>query len=257
MQQTTYKQDHTFDLPVTRQVSLNAPVRWLKAGWSDFRRTPLASGFYGLMFVLLAYAVTLTSWQSPVLMLSLVGGFFLVTPFLAMGLYDLSRQVEQTEHVGFLSSLIAFKQNKADVGLLVVFHAIVMIAWIRLGTIIGALYIGSNGTSVSVLFEELWRSGEGLQMMAVFTVAGAVIAAAVFITSVISWPMILDRREGAIHAMATSVKVVMHNKLVMLTWAASIGLLFVVGIATFYLGLLIIIPILGHATWHAYKELVE
>lgn len=257
MQQITLNQDHTFDLPSIRKVALNAPVSWLRAGWHDYRRTPVASSLYGLMFVLLAYAVTLTSWQSPILLLTLVTGFFLVTPFMALGLYDLSRQAEQTKRLSFLSSLFAFKQNKRDVGLLIVFHAVVMIAWIRLGTIIGALYLGNTSASVSVLFEELWRSGEGLQMMALFTVAGAVIAAAIFITSAVSWPMILDRREGVIHALATSIKAVMHNKLVMLTWAALIGLLFVIGVVTFYIGLLIVIPILGHATWHAYKELVE
>ena len=257
MQQTTLNQDHTFDLPATRQVALNAPLRWLASGWHDYWRTPFASGFYGLAFVLLAYAVTAASWQSPILVLTFVTGFFLVAPFLALGLYDLSRQAEQAQNISFLSSLLSFKQNKRDMGLLVVFHALVMVAWIRLATIVGALYFGHTSNGVTVLFEKMWQTGEGLEMIALFAVAGATLAAIVFIASAVSWPMILDRRESVITAMATSIKAVMQNKLVMLIWAALIGALFLVGLVTFYIGLLVIIPILGHATWHAYKELVE
>lgn len=257
MQQTTFKQDHSFDLPATRQVALSAPLKWLAAGWHDYRRSWFPSSFYGLMFVLLAYAVTAASWQSPILVLTFVTGFFLIAPFLALGLYDLSRQAEQDKKVSFVTSLFAFKQNKRDMGLLVIFHALVMIAWIRLATIIGALYFGHTSTSVTVLFERLWQTGEGLEMIALFAIAGAALAAAVFISSAVSWPMILDRREGVINAMATSIKAVTQNKLAMLTWAALIGALFLVGLMTFYIGLLVIIPILGHATWHAYKELVE
>jgi uncharacterized membrane protein len=142
-------------------------------------------------------------------------------------------------------------------GLLVIFHALVMIAWIRLATIIGALYFSNSGTSVTVLLEQLWLSGEGLGMISLFALSGAVLAAVVFVTSAVSWPMILDRKNGAINAMATSIKGVMQNKLVMLIWAAIIGVLFIIGIATLYIGLLFIIPILGHASWHAYKELVK
>ena len=257
MQQTVYHHDESLNTPATRQVKLNAPLKWLASGWHDYRRTPWSSSFYGLVFVLLGYAVTAASWQSPILVLTFVTGFFLIAPFLALGLYDLSRQGEQSQKASFTHSLFAFRHNKRDMGLLVIFHALVMIAWIRLATIIGALYFGHSGASVSVLFEQLWSSGEGLGMILLFILSGAGLAGLVFMTSAVSWPMVLDRNNGVINAMATSVKAVSQNKLVMLFWAALIGLLFIIGLATFYLGLLLIIPILGHATWHAYRELVE
>jgi uncharacterized membrane protein len=257
MQQTVLHHDHSLELPVTRQVALNAPFKWLASGWRDYLRTPLSSSFYGLVFVLLGYAVTIASWQSPILVLTFITGFFLVAPFLALGLYDLSRQSAYTQKVSFIHSLSAFRQNKRDMGLLVIFHVVVMIAWIRLATIIGALYFGHSGASVTVLFEQLWRSGEGIEIIALFALSGAALAGAVFVTSAVSWPMILDRNKGVINAMATSIKAVMQNKLVMLIWAGLIGLLFIIGLVTLYVGLLFIIPILGHATWHAYKELVE
>lgn len=256
MQQTVVHHSSSLNLPETRQVSASAPFRWLASGWRDFRHTPLSSIFYGLMFVLLGYAVTAASWQMPILFLTFVTGFLLIAPFLALGLYDLSRQGQQAQNVRFTHSLFAFRQNKRDMGLLLVFHALVMIAWIRLATLIGALYFSNSGTSVTVLFGQLWNTGEGFEMIALFSLSGAILAAMVFVTSAVSWPMILDRKDGVIVAMATSVKAVMQNKLAMLIWATVIGLLFIIGIATLYIGLIFIIPVLGHATWHAYKELV-
>lgn len=256
MQQTVYQQDGSLDLPETQQLSINAPFKWLTAGWRDYRRTALYSSFYGLVFVLIGYAVTAVSWQSPILVLTFITGFLLVAPFLALGLYDLSRQAEQSQKVSFIHSLLAFNKNKRDMGLLVVFHALVMIAWIRLATIIGALYFGNSSASVTVLFEQLWLSGEGIGIVALFALSGAALAAVVFVSSAVSWPMMLDRNKGVINAMATSIKAVMQNKLVMLIWALIISVFFIVGLATFYIGLVFIIPILGHATWHAYKELV-
>lgn len=257
MSQTTYKQDDSINFAETRQVALHGPFNWLAAGWRDYKRSWLASSFYGLVFVLLAYLITAASWQSPILVLTFVTGFFLVAPFLALGLYDLSRQAEQSKSISFTSSLFAFKHNKRDMGLLVVFHILVMIAWIRLATIVGALYFGHSDTSVMVLLEQLWRSGTGLEMISLFAVAGAALAAIVFISGAVSWPMILDRREGVINAMGTSINAVMKNKLTMFIWATLIGILFLLGLVTLYIGLIVIIPVLGHASWHAYKELVE
>ena len=257
MQQVTYKTTDSLVLPATRKVSFSAPLKWLAAGWEDTMRTPLYSGFYGLMFVVLAYAVTLASWQSPILLLTFITGFFLVAPFIALGVYDLSRQAEQSKKLSFAKSLKAFKRNRRDMGLLVVFHALVMVAWIRLATIVGALYFVHSNTSVTVLLERLWQTGQGIEMIALLAVIGAVLAAVVFISGVVTWPMILDRGDGVITAMATSLKVVTENKAVMLFWVTMIGWLFSVGLATFYIGFILIMPLLGHASWHAYKDLVK
>ncbi|MDZ7803243.1 hypothetical protein [Thiohalophilus sp.] len=96
MQPTVPDDDHTLDLPETRRVDISEPIRWLEAGWADFRYMPLASGFYGLVFVLLGYALTAAAWQSPILVMTFVTGFFLVTPFFALGLYHLSAQRSRT-----------------------------------------------------------------------------------------------------------------------------------------------------------------
>lgn len=256
MQQTIYNIDHSLELPHIKQVSSKAPFQWLASGWQDYLNSPWSSSFYGLVFVLLGYAVTAATWQSPILVMTFVTGFFLIAPFLALGLYDLSRQREQAGKASLGKSLFAFNQNKRDMALLVVFHALIMIAWIRITSLMSALYVTNTGTSITVLTEQIW-SGAGIQMLVLFALSGAVLAALVFVTSVVSWPMILDRNRGVINAIATSIKTVTHNKRPMLVWAILIGLLFTVGVATLYVGLLFIIPVLGHATWHAYKDLVQ
>ncbi|MDZ7805281.1 DUF2189 domain-containing protein [Thiohalophilus sp.] len=256
MQSSISDDDHTLDLPEIRQVDISEPLRWLEAGWQDFRRMPLFSGFYGLIFILLGYALTAATWQSPILVMTFVTGFFLVTPFLALGLYHLSRQREQGGAVSLARSLLAFRERKFDVALLVTFHVVVMVAWIRLTTLLSALYLSGTRFSVSVLIEKLFSTPEGLGMFALFVLTGAALAVLVFITSVVSWPMLLDRKSGVINAVATSIQVVNRNKLVMVLWAVLIVGLLSIGLATLYLGLLIIMPVLGHATWHAYRSLV-
>lgn len=257
MQHSVYEDDRSLELPAIRKVEVNAPFKWLAAGWRDFLHMPFMSGFYGLVVVALGYAVTAASWQTPILVLTFVTGFFLISPFLALGLYHLSRQREQGGKINFSASLLAFKHNKFDMGLLVVFHAVVMIAWIRFTTLISAMYFSNTGASIAGLSEQLFSSGEGLGLLATLVISGGLLAMLVFVTSVISWPMLMDRSSGVINAIATSIEVVRKNKLAMMLWAVLIVGLLAVGIATLYIGLLVIMPVLGHATWHAYRSLVE
>ena len=256
MQQTVYEHDRSLDLPTIRQVKLSEPLKWLTAGWRDFKHAPIASGFYGLMFVLLSYAVTAATWQTPILVLTFITGFFLISPFLALGLYHLSHQREQGETVRLAPSLFAFRKNRFDMGLLIAFYAVVMVAWIRLVTLMNALYFSNAGVSIDSLPQQLFSTGEGAGIVALFVLSGGLLALLIFVTGAISWPMLLDRSSGVINAVATSIAVVKKNKSVMLIWAMLIVALLTLGIATFYLGLLIIMPVLGHATWHAYRSLV-
>lgn len=257
MQSTVSDDDRTFELPVIRRVDISEPIRWLECGWQDFRHMPLISGFYGLIFVLLGYGLTTAAWYSPILVMTFITGFFLVTPFLALGLYHLSRQREQNTRVNFSASLLAFREKKFDMALLITFHAVVMVAWIRLATLISALYFSGTRFNVTALFEKLVTTPEGLGMLSVFVITGGVLAVLVFVASVVSWPMLLDRPGGAINAVATSVKAVGQNKLVMVLWGVLIVGLLSIGLATLYIGLVVILPVLGHATWHAYRALVE
>ena len=244
-------------VPAVHKVNADAPFRWLSAGWKDFKANPLASSFYGLAFILAGLLVISASWQNSLLVMTFITGFFLIAPFLCLGLYDLSRQREVTGSNHLWSSMFVFLRRRRDMALLVVFQALIMVAWIRLVTLISALYVSNTGTSVTLLFDQLFTSSEGLGFLSVFVLAGAALAFLVFVTSVIAWPMLLHRATGVLIAILTSVKAVNQNKLTMLIWAGLIISLVLVGFATFTIGLFVILPVIGHASWHAYRDLVE
>lgn len=250
--------DQPLTIPGVHKVDATAPFRWLAAGWQDFRANPLASGFYGLVFILAGILVISASVQNTLLVMTFVTGFFLVAPFLCLGLYELSRQREMTGSNQLSRSLFVFTRRKRDMALLVVFQALIMIAWIRLVTLMSALYVTNTGTSVKVLFDQLLTSEEGLGFLGMFILAGAALAALVFVTSAVAWPMLLHRATGVLIAIAASVKAVMQNKLAMLIWAGLIvALIGIGGVATLAIGLVVILPVIGHASWHAYRDLVE
>ena len=243
--------------PGVQKVNATAPFRWLAAGWQDFLANPLASGFYGLAFILAGLLVISASWHNSLLVMTFVTGFFLIAPFLCLGLYDLSRQREITGSNRLWPSLFVFLRRRRDMALLVVFLALIMVAWIRLVTLMSALYVTNTGTSVTLLSDQLFTSGEGLGFLSIFVLAGAALAALVFVTSVVAWPMLLHRATGVLVAILTSVKAVMQNKPAMLIWAGLIISLVLIGFATLSIGLLVILPVIGHASWHAYRDLVE
>lgn len=244
--------------PAVRKVDATAPFRWLAAGWQDFRANPMASGFYGLAFILAGLLLISASVQNTLLVMTFVTGFFLIAPFLSLGLYELSRQREVTGSNRLRPSLFVFMRRRRDMALLVVFQALIMIAWIRLVTLMSAIYVTNTGTSVTVLFDQLFSSGEGLGFLGMFVMAGAALATLVFVTSVVAWPMLLHRATGVLIAISTSVKAVMQNKLAMLVWAGLIvALISIGGVSTLSIGLVVILPVIGHASWHAYRDMVE
>ena len=243
--------------PAVNKVGAKAPFRWLAAGWQDFFANPLASGFYGLVFIVAGVLVISATMQNTILVMTFVTGFFLIAPFLCLGLYELSRQREMTGSNRLSRSMFVFMRRRRDMALLVVFQALIMIAWIRLVTLMSAIYVTNTGTSVTVLFDQLFSSGEGLGFLSMFVLAGAALATLVFVTSAVAWPMLLHRATGVLIAITTSVKAVMQNKLVMLIWAGLIVSLVIIGSATLAIGLVVILPVIGHASWHAYRELVQ
>ena len=186
-----------------------------------------------------------------------VTGFLLAAPFLCIGLYDLSRHLERNQAFRWRDTLANMIARRWDMGLLVVFQAVVLIAWLRLATLLHALYFTHSGSSVSGLFEQLFTTSQGLGFTSVFVLSGALLAIAIFVSSVVAWPMLLDRDSSTLVAVATSFNAVKQNIPAMLVWAYLIVALIALGFATFFIGLIVILPLIGHATWHAYRDLVE
>ena len=244
-----------FTFPPIRVVALDQPLVWLARGWADFRANPFPSLFYGGCFSLMGlvqlvvfrFAVDYTS--------TLTMGFMLAGPFLAVGLYALSRQRERGEPVNFRASLVAWRENTGGIGIYVLILTVVFLVWARASLVTFALFESRAMPTWALFFEQV-TSFSNLAFIATFFGVGLLFASLVFAFSVVSIPYLLDRRADAVTAAAVSVMALARNPLTMLLWALLIVVLIGIGMATAFVGLLITGPLIGHATWHAYRDLV-
>ncbi len=245
-------------LPPIRTVASARPWVWLAAGWRDMRAAPMISGFYGVLvvvssFVLVAGLVMLTL---PYLVLPMAAGFMLLGPILAVGLYETSRLLERGERVTPLAVLAAYRRNAMQIANIGVVLMLAMLAWIRIASLIFALFYSSAPPALDQVIGSLFFSVEAIPFLLTGAIVGAIFAATVFAISVVSLPMLLDRDTDVFTAIATSVAVVRRNPRVMLVWAGLITLITAAGFATAFIGLALAFPLIGHATWHCYRDLV-
>ncbi|MER2526596.1 MAG: DUF2189 domain-containing protein, partial [Candidatus Competibacter denitrificans] len=223
--------------------------------WKDLWRAPAVSIPYGLLFVIMGYALVYLATTRFHFILALTAGFMLVGPFLAMGLYDVSRRLEVGKTPTLGLALTAWRHNMLPILLFGLLIGVLMIVWVRLAALLFAVSFRdlTVDTSVSALF----FSGGGLTFLMIFTMVGAIIAALVFAISVVSIPMMLDRKIDFVTAVLTSLTAVRANPGPMALWAVLIVIFTGIGLLTFYIGVAIALPLIGHASWHAYKDLVE
>lgn len=235
------------------------PLRWLSAGWADLKRAPMASIGYGLIVMALSLALTFSVAASQIyyLLLPLLSGFFLIAPALGMGLYEMSRQVERGEVPTLRGALGAIMKTRFEVSTMGAFVTVIFLAWIMLANLI-FVGLSSGITPAADNALAFLLSVENLPMLAVGTLVGGVFAIAIFALTAVSVPMLLDRPEvNVLSAMQVSVSACLYNWRPMLLWATLIVLCILASFATLYVGLAILFPLLGHATWHAYRDLVH
>lgn len=227
----------------------------LRAGLSDFKAAPVYGLFFAVFYVLggLALWFGLGAMGQPVWFIPIAAGFPLFAPFAAVGLYEVSRRLEAGEPLTWAPILGAIKgRGDGQLALMAVTVLIFFGFWIILARGIFAIFMSQSGIGFSSL-GLLW-SGAGVSMLLIGTVVGAVVALALFAITVISLPMLLDREIDFVTAMITSVEAVRTNPQVMLIWAAMIAALVFVAMLPLFLGLLVVLPVLGHATWHLYRR---
>lgn len=244
------------DVPGVRHVATRAPLRWLALGWQDLRTAPLASLSYGLVFVLLGYLVIWASWESPTQVMSFVGGFLLVAPFLAIAFYALSRQIEKGQRPSLRDALLSWRGNGLAIALFALMLGLLLIAWIRFATLLTALSYYAAQPTFTELLQQLLMTAEGLPFLGLYLLIGGVLAVLVYMGSVVALPLMIDRPVDPVTAVISSGRTVLGNLPAMLLWAALIAALTLAGMAFFLIGLAITWPWIGHASWHAYRELV-
>lgn len=246
------------ELPCIYRVSAFQPLHWLREGMRDFLRTWPASLSYGVVFSVMGYALVNYASENLHLAMALTTGFLLVAPFLAIGFYELSSQLEQSQRTGGRGEPFAgVRRNLGSIGLFAFMLAFILSAWERVSAILVGLFLKGDFVSIGYFEFSLLFTGEQLGFVAAYVGFGAMLAGLVFALSVVSLPMLMDRQVDLVTAMMTSLWVVRENVSAMLVWAALIAGLTALGIATAFVALALIFPVLGHATWRGYRELVE
>lgn len=246
-----------FDLPRIRQVSVQRPLTWLARGWRDMRDNLGASLAYGVFFAIVGYVLLAFAAPRPYLFSTAVSGFLLIGPLSAAGLYEISRRHEQGESTS-LSASLAGLRRRADV----LFHfgivlALTLVLWERVSAVTFALFYADNVPDLNNFVSSILFSGDYIPLLLAYVVIGGSLAAVVFGATAVSVPMMLARDTDMMTAMATSVRAVTTNRLPMMVWAALIVLLIALSFATLMVGLVIFLPLLGHATWHAYRDMID
>lgn len=231
------------------------PLRWLGAGWRDMRATPGVAAFYGVCFWLMALSLGWVFRTKPEYVMSLASGCLLVGPFLAMGLYDTSRRREAGLAPGLSHSLTCWDRHLGSMGMLVLVLIVLELLWGRASLVVFAVFFNTGMPSTTGVLQAVFNP-QNWAFVAVYTVVGGAFAALVFATSVVSIPMILDRDTDALTAAITSIRVVLDNFGVMLWWGFLITLLVSLSLSAWGAGLLLVGPLLGHASWHAYRAAV-
>lgn len=241
-----------------RTVGMERPWAWLAAGWRDLVAAPNVSLAYGAVFAGFGLAITAGAWAAGVIYLTLplAAGFMLIGPILAVGFYDVSRRLSLGETPSTAQAVVAWRRNPTQIALMGVVLLIIFLFWIRVASLLFALFFSKTALSFDRLIHETLFSLNGISFLLVGSLIGAALAVAVFALSAVSVPMLLDRPVNVFTAIATSLEVARRNPKTMALWAGLIVLFAGVGLVTFYIGLIVALPLLAHATWHAYRDTV-
>ena len=247
-------------LPRENLRARNLPWRtaftWLRAGWSDLWTNPVSSLLYGagVFAGSLLVVLVLFQFRYEYALFPALAGFMVLGPLIANGLYEKSRRLETGERTD-LAGMIFVKPRS---GYQALFMGVMLLGlfllWLRAAVLIYALFFGMvpfPGTDE--LIPMLFLTPTGWALLLTGSAVGALFAAFAFAISVFAVPMLLNERTDALSAMGISMAMVWANLPVMLVWGAIVMVLFALSVATAFIGLVIVFPMLGHATWHAYR----
>ncbi len=231
-----------------RRLDGRAPLRWLAAGWQDVRHAPALTAAYGAVIVLVSVVISALAWQLGrfALLAALLSGFVFVAPLIAVGLYSVSRTLEQGRRPRLSDSFRLVRSIPGQAAVFALIHMVLLFTWSRSGMMVSAFMSIEPGNSRSLI-----------EFLAVGSAFGTIFAALTFATAVFSLPMIADRDVDMVTAVVSSVNAVLRNKRVTLLWALLIALVTLLGFATAFIGLGLFMPWLAYAAWHSYRETLD
>ncbi|MCX7341359.1 MAG: DUF2189 domain-containing protein [Hyphomicrobiales bacterium] len=246
--------------PVIRTVTWADVVDALAAGLRDFAAAPQYGLFFGAIYALGGLAIfgSLFWFELVYLAYPLAAGFVLVGPFAAAGLYDVSRRRERGEPLSFRAVLgSVWAQRRREMVWMSFVAVFLMIIWLYQVRLLVALFLGLRSFStLGEFLGVLVTTPEGLTFLAIGHIVGAILSAIAFTLTVVSFPLLVDRDLDFITAIITSFRAVAHNPVVMLGWGLCVVVLMIAAIVPLFCGLVVVLPVLGHATWHIYRRVV-
>ena len=239
-----------------RRLTSADPFTWLKLGYRDFVTQPAMSVVYGLLIFLVSIALvgTLVASGRDYILFPAFAGFMVVGPILAVGLYGKSRHIAEGLPLRWANIFFVKPRSGGQILFTGVLLCLLMMVWMRAAVIIYALFFGLVPfPGLNHITKMLFTTDVGWAMLAVGTAVGGLFAAFSFAISAFSIPILVNEPVDALTAMGSSMALVWNNLRVLLIWALIVLVLFLVSLATGMLGLIVIYPLLGHATWHAYR----
>ena len=244
-----------------RQISFNDIKYAFSAGLKDFFRRPFLSLFFGLIYAAFGIVLVLgfTVFDSIWMTLPAAVGFPLVAPFIAVGLYEMSRRIKKDEDFNWRDIfLVIFRQQQREFGWMSFVVLFVFWIWIYQARLLLALFLQwQSFSSLDNFIDVITTTQNGILFISIGTLVGAVLATVLFSLTVISMPLLLDKEIDFISAMIISVKAVHTNPFVMLSWGAAIAILVFFALAPAFVGIIFVLPILGHVTWHLYQRVID
>ncbi len=238
------------------ELRLRDPFQWLIRGYRDLMAAKLISFFYGMCFWGMALVLAAVFRNKPEYAMSIASGCLLVGPFLAMGLYEVSRRRELGLPPELGESLTCWDSHVRSMGMLVLVLIVLELLWGRASLVVFAVFFNTGMPSTTGVIQAVFNP-QNWEFLLVYLVVGGAFAGLVYSVAVVSIPMILDRDTDAISASITSLQVVFGNPGVMVLWGVLITLLVLVALLPWGAGLLVVGPLLGHASWHAYRGSVR
>lgn len=233
----------------SRRVRASDPLGWLAAGWRDLRRGPRVSLTLGVLVALVSWGISAVAWYlgSIVLLVAMLSAFILVAPLLAMGFYSVSARLERGAEPTLGRVWRNARASAPNVAVFALVLMVVGLVWARAATMVHVFF--------PVEGEAGWR--DLAMFLTVGSAVGSIFCAIVFTASAFSLPMIKDREVDAVTAVLSSANAVLRNKPAMFVWAVLIVAGVAVSFVTALVGLVVVIPWLGHATWHAYRATLD
>jgi len=245
--------------PVVQRIRAVDVAEALAAGLRDFQAKPFFGILFGALYAAggMTIVLSVAAFGMSYLAYPLAAGFALIGPFVAAGLYEVSRRREMGQGTTARDIWSAIRQ-RSEIGWMAFVSVFVFIMWMYQVRLLMALFLGLNVSFASLreFITAVLTTNEGLLFLVIGNLDGAVLSLILFSLTVVSFPLLLDREVDFVTAMITSVRAVVMNPMPMIGWAALIVVLLIISAMPFFLGLLVTLPVLGHTTWHLYRKLV-